>query len=1007
MTRSQHAQRHWRRKVLGVGLTASLLLVGPTAVWADGDDLEDPGEISAPVTDRGLGDGETGSVEGATGDAPAESVDEATAHGDGVQQSENADAEDASDRGEGSDSEPENRERPAVREESAGVVPRATGGEFAFSCEPGAVYGVSANGYIREVTPGASSASNFGGQARVPGGRNDVPVSSFNGLGIGPGGDVAYAYERSTATDSATLYEFDSATGEWSRIMRTAAQPHVATSRGNGPASIAFVAGAVDPVTENFYLGGFGTYEERTGTSPWGWPIYTTYRFFSIWEYNPNTNGLVYKGYVDDLDSGGEANGDMAFTSLGDLLIVRGDGTSTQTISVSYSNLQNASGGAIASAQSSVISGTINNVNGVAFDSAGKGYLGSGAGLTSYDTPSWDNANAQVSSGFNSTDLATCSTPPTVRVVKKVEGRVDDTDQFAVIVRQGEVELGRQTTTGQDLEGEGEGVEAVIGPLPAVLNRPIDFFEEAVGTSDLDKYATSWRCWVDGAQSPRASGEGTHGQIRLELGDENAVCEIVNSPLVAEIAIVKSMVNADGSGTPLVEEGWRVGASATGGTLDNPETQETDETGAATWSVDFSDKNATADLSVHEIMQDGYRLHAASCEVAHLDGTTTQVPLGATSGNVNGVKPGDDVRCDFINKPRPASLLVEKEWVVNNGAGLPHGDAALPDGLEAKLVVQGEDRDWGEEHEEFHFGQTVAISEIAGLGENAPEGCALGAQDPTITPEGGEPIALGDAGAEVMLNAGANGYTITNYVDCTQRLTLSKEVNNNFGEGDEYGPDQLTPRDWSLAASDWTLIAEGEETYSFSSGTTREVREGVYELSETHHDGYEQTSLVCDAPGFDDASASVEVGLGQAVECTFVNKITPGSVEWLKTDDSGEGNPLSGSVWELEGPGGESVEISDEDNGRFKVIGLEWGQYTLTETTAPAGYQLLQQPIEFEIAEGDELDLVLDAIENTQRDVPDLPLTGGIGRDHLYIAGALTALLGMAAYVYTTRRRQA
>ncbi|HLR56924.1 MAG TPA: SpaA isopeptide-forming pilin-related protein [Beutenbergiaceae bacterium] len=1006
MTRSQHAQRHWRRKVLGVGLTASLLLVGPTAVWADGDEhLEQPEEISEPVTDLELGDGETGPAEGPTGDVPAEPGDDAIARGEDAQQSENTDAEETADRGQGSDSEPENRERRAFSDEGAGVVPLATGGEFAFSCEPGAVYGVSANGYIREVTPGATSASNFGGQATMPGWLN-VPVSSFNGLGIGPGGDVAYAYERSSGAGSATLYEFDSATGEWSRIMRTSAQPHVATTRGNGPGSIAFVAGAVDPVTENFYLGGFGTYQEW-GTGPGGRPTYTTYRFFSIWEYNPNTNALVYKGYVDDLDSSGEANGDMAFTSLGDLLIVRGDGTSTQTISVSYSNLQNASGGAIASAQSSVISGTLNDVNGVAFDSAGKGYLGSDGGLTSYDTPSWDNANELVSSGFNSTDLATCSTPPTVRVTKKVEGRVNDTDQFTIVVGQGDVELGRQTTTGQDLDGEEEGVEAVIGPLPAVLDRPIDFFEEAVGTSDLDKYATSWRCWVDGAQSPRDSGEGTRGQISLELGDENAVCEIVNSPLVAEVEIVKSMVSADGSGTPVVEEGWLVGASATGGTLDGPAAQETDETGAATWSVDFADKNATADLSVHEVMQDGYSLHAASCEVSHLDGTTTQIPLGATSGNVDGVKPGDDVRCDFINKPGPASLIVEKEWVVNSGAGLPHGDAALPEGLEAQLVVQGEDREWGEEHEEFHFGQAISISEVAGLGENAPEGCALGAEDPTITPDGGDPSPLTDSGTEVTLNAGVNGYTITNYVDCTQRLTLIKEVNNNFGEGDEYGPDQLNPRDWSLAAADWTLIAEGEETYSFSSGATQEVREGVYELSETHHDGYEQTSLVCDAPGFDDAAASVEVGLGQAVECTFVNKITPGSVEWLKIDDSGNGNALSGSVWELEGPGGESVEISDEDNGRFQVIGLEWGQYTLTETTAPAGYQLLEQPIEFEIAEGDELDLVLDAIENTQRDVPDLPLTGGIGRDHLYIAGALTALLGMAAYVYTTRRRQA
>src|SRR5699024_7908279 len=88
------------------------------------------------------------------------------------------------------------------------------------------------------------------------------------------------------------------------------------------------------------------------------------------------------------------------------------------------------------------------------------------------------------------------------------------------------------------------------------------------------------------------------GQISLELGDENAVCEIVNSPMVAEVEIVKSLISADGSGTPVVEEGWLVGASATGGTLDGPAAQETDETGAALWSVDFADKNATADLSV-------------------------------------------------------------------------------------------------------------------------------------------------------------------------------------------------------------------------------------------------------------------------------------------------------------------------------------------------------------------------------------------------------------------------
>ena len=90
MTRSQHAQRHWRRKVLGVGLTASLLLVGPTAVWADGDEhLEQPEEISEPVTDLELSDGETGPAEGPTGDVPAEPGDDAIARGEDAQQNEN------------------------------------------------------------------------------------------------------------------------------------------------------------------------------------------------------------------------------------------------------------------------------------------------------------------------------------------------------------------------------------------------------------------------------------------------------------------------------------------------------------------------------------------------------------------------------------------------------------------------------------------------------------------------------------------------------------------------------------------------------------------------------------------------------------------------------------------------------------------------------------------------------------------------------------------------------
>lgn len=138
-----------------------------------------------------------------------------------------------------------------------------------------------------------------------------------------------------------------------------------------------------------------------------------------------------------------------------------------------------------------------------------------------------------------------------------------------------------------------------------------------------------------------------------------------------------------------------------------------------------------------------------------------------------------------------------------------------------------------------------------------------------------------------------------------------------------------------------------------------------------------------------------------------------GSVIWEKVD--GANNLLEGSEWKLTGPGGEVIEIEDctaeecagaDRNpaaGQFQITGLEWGQYTLVETKAPAGYLLNDKEYEI-VIQGDidpaKLLVDLGKIENEQREGLALPLTGGLGTDEFLIGGgvALAAALGIIAW---------
>lgn len=134
-----------------------------------------------------------------------------------------------------------------------------------------------------------------------------------------------------------------------------------------------------------------------------------------------------------------------------------------------------------------------------------------------------------------------------------------------------------------------------------------------------------------------------------------------------------------------------------------------------------------------------------------------------------------------------------------------------------------------------------------------------------------------------------------------------------------------------------------------------------------------------------------------------------GSVVWTKVD--GEGAPLGGSEWLLTGPSyrdGLSVEDVSGD-GNFKVGDLEWGEYTLEEKLAPAGYLLDSTPRTVRIGDVENtngLDVVIDPIKNTKVTGPSIPLTGGISRDAYIFAGLAAMVAGLAVTgTYAIRRK--
>ena len=193
-------------------------------------------------------------------------------------------------------------------------------------------------------------------------------------------------------------------------------------------------------------------------------------------------------------------------------------------------------------------------------------------------------------------------------------------------------------------------------------------------------------------------------------------------------------------------------------------------------------------------------------------------------------------------------------------------------------------------------------------------------------------------------------------------LTMVKQVDNTAA-----GSLGLSANDWTLTASpksgktasgaggfDAAYLPQGKTVLSESSSSPKSAG---YEATVTCTP-HPNSDLRTPASTIDTASKTLDLAIGEWMQCTMVNTALPGQVVWSKVDEAG--NPLAGAVFTLASAslnggqkevadcvvtGGKATcpnDSTDQDPraGFFRVSGLTWGEYSLTETQAPTGYHI-------------------------------------------------------------------
>ncbi len=350
-----------------------------------------------------------------------------------------------------------------------------------------------------------------------------LPNNMPNALGVSPGGTAAWALAPQAPTASGNVLTFqvrsyNAGTGTWTT------QSAVVDTTGKLPsgvtaASIAsggIVAGAVDPLSGNFY---WASYANAPGGT------------LTIFGWNTTTNtsiGVVANSKLPEpLPATGSSNGDLAFDRNGNVYVVSSIGTSAATGVIpgplpttpqtSPPTLPNTTLATYANPNS-------NAYNGIAFDNAGNLFLEYSTSSNGTDIDKINPSSGAViagpapvnftgSGGTIGVDLGACSNPPVLQLQKNVVNRQSDTDQFNLSITGGGLSSGNTATT----TGTATGVQsAKAGPVLGTTDTTYTFAETGAGTTTMANYTTTYQC-VDQGQNNLVVASGNTQSFNFTL----------------------------------------------------------------------------------------------------------------------------------------------------------------------------------------------------------------------------------------------------------------------------------------------------------------------------------------------------------------------------------------------------------------------------------------------------------------------------------------------------------
>ena len=189
----------------------------------------------------------------------------------------------------------------------------------------------------------------------------------------------------------------------------------------------------------------------------------------------------------------------------------------------------------------------------------------------------------------------------------------------------------------------------------------------------------------------------------------------------------------------------------------------------------------------------------------------------------------------------------------------------------------------------------------------------------------------------------------------------------------------------------------------------------TYEIEEILDDGYVIKNITADNSNSIENNKVTGIITTEISEhnVTYNNKIVTANIELNKVDSIDSSIKLEGAIFRLNklkietsnngsideiiDEGFASIEVTTNQNGQAFFNDLPYGKYIITEIKAPEGYELLKEPIKFEVNKDNNNSVITIEVKNNKS--IKLPAAGGNGNITSKYIGFM--LIGLAVSLYS------